>query len=205
MAAIGRIGRLWLAATVVSLSATMLVQPVAGAPVVKGDPAAWAEIVAALKKTQGTSYRAKITAGEVTTTMEFIPPNSSHTIAQTPKGPTERIDVGNASRIRYGDKWACPPAGTMPGPFLQPIWDLQGEVTATRAPDLVIDGMPTRGYAYTYTDNSQGQPFTTSYKLYVGVQTGLSRRVVTTWKGSTWAQDFYDYGAKITITLPPCS
>ncbi len=204
MAAIGRIGRFWLAATAVSLSAAMA-QPAVGAPVVKGDPAAWAEIVAALQKTQGTSYRIKIAAGGVTTIMEFVPPNSSHTIAQTPKGVEETISVGSAYRIRYGDKWACPPAGTMSGPFLQPIWELQGEVTASRAPDLVIEGMPTRGYAYTHTDNFQGQPNTTSYKLYVGVQTGLARRVVTDWRGSTWAQDFYDYGAKISITLPPCS
>ncbi len=52
-------GRLWLAAMAVNLLVTMGARPALGAPTVKGDPAAWAEIVAALKKAQGTTFRWK--------------------------------------------------------------------------------------------------------------------------------------------------
>jgi hypothetical protein len=135
---------------------------------------------------------------------EFVPPNSRHTIAQTPAGVSETISVGNAYRVRTGDKWVCPPAETAPG-LQQPIWDHQGEVTVARGQDLVIDGMPTHGYAYTHTDNSQGHPLTTNQKLYVAVLTGLPRRAVVDRSGSTMTLDFYDYGASITITLPPCT
>ncbi len=205
MAAVGWIGRLWLAAMAVSLSPTIVARPAVGAPTVKGDPAAWAEIVAALKKAQGTSYRIKYKLGGVTTIMEFVPPNSTHMIAQSPAGVSETISVGSAYRVRNGDKWACPPEGAMGAGILQPIWDLRGEVTVTRGQDLVIDNMPTRGYAYTYSQQSQGQSTIVNYKLYVGVQSGLPRRSVISQTGYTFAIDFYDYGAKIAITLPPCS
>jgi hypothetical protein len=73
-----------------------------------------------------------------------------------------------------------------------------------RSQDLVIDGMPTHGYAFTRTGTSKGRTVTVTYKLYVGVQTGLPRRLEVS-GGARETFDFYDYGAKITITLPPCS
>jgi hypothetical protein len=70
---------------------------------------------------------------------------------------------------------------------------------------LVIDGMPTRGYDYTFTSQVQGRPSTSHQKLYVGVQTGLPRRASMEGDGYSSSIDYYDYGAKITITPPSCS
>ncbi len=69
--------RVWMAAATISASMVM-VQPAAGAPTVKGDAAAWGEIVAALEKQQTVSYRAKSMIGGGIT--EFVPPNSTHAI-----------------------------------------------------------------------------------------------------------------------------
>ncbi len=191
--------RLWLAVAAVSLSAVM-VQSAVGAPTVKGDAAAWAEIVAALEKQQTVSYRAKSAVGGGIT--EFSPPNSTHA---TVPGQIEAIWVGDAYRIRTGAKWECatPPTGGTPG-LVPPIWKQPGEVTVARSQNLVIDGMPTRGYAFTRIGTSRGRTVTMNYKLYVGVQTGLPRRLEIS-GGARETFDFYDYGAKITITLPPCS
>ncbi len=78
-------------------------------------------------------------------------------------------------------------------------------MTVTRAQDLVIDGMPTRGYDYTFTGQVQGRPFTGKQKLYVGVPTGLPRRALTENDGYPSTFDYYDYGANITIAPPSCS
>lgn len=185
-----------------------MVQPAVGSPTVKGDPVAWAEYVAAVKKMEGLSYRMKMTAPHVTTVMEFVPPHSKHITSQSPAGGSEIIIVGDAYRSRKpGDKWLCPPAelvrDLVPS-FFPKLENMEGEVTATRGEGLVIDGLPTRGYNVTYTDNSLGRPYTTNQKLYIGVQTGLLRRAVIDAGGGKATVDAYDYGAKITITLPPC-
>jgi hypothetical protein len=93
-------------------------------------------------------------------------------------------------------------ADAKPFEEVQP-WNQKGEVTVTRIPGLVIGGMPAHGYAWTYTFDVAGQTITGNEKLYVGVQTGLPLRDVTEGSGSTITFDYYDYGAKITIT-PPC-
>ena len=66
-----------------------------------------------------------------------------------------------------------------------------------RKPDAVIEEMP----VHTYADASGG-----GATVYVGVQTGLPRRLFLFDKksGKTGTVDFYDYGAPITITLPLC-
>jgi hypothetical protein len=95
MAKVRRIGRIWLVATAVSLSAAM-VQPAAGAPTVKGDAAAWAEVETALKKAQGVAHREKTTtSGGSTTIVEFVPPDSRHFIEQHPGGRSEGFAVGD--------------------------------------------------------------------------------------------------------------
>jgi hypothetical protein len=199
MATLGWIGRLCLAAAAVSLSIVM-VQPAVGAPTVKGDAAAWAEIVAALKKQRTVSYRAKSTTGPTDNTpgiSEFVPPNTKHTIVP---GLLESFSVGNKYWVRgIGDRWDCSLA--VKGPLVgAPVWDQQGEVTAKRIPALVIGGMATRGYTYMFTGTVNGRTVTGNQRLYVAVQTGLPRRAVVEEKLTF---DFYDYGAKITIT-PPC-
>ncbi len=192
--------RLWLALAAASLSIAVA-QPAVGAPKVTGDAAAWAEIVAAFEKQQTVSYRAKSTVGGGIT--EFTPPNSTHAIVP---GLMEVIWVGDAYRIRTGAKWECatPPTGGSPG-LVPPIWKQPGEVTVARSQDLVIDGMPTRAYAFTRTGTSKGRTVTMNYKLYVGGQTGLPRRLEVLGAVARETFDYYDYGTKITITLPPCS
>ena len=200
MATLGWIGRLCLAAAAVSLS-IVIAQPAVGAPTVKGDAAAWAEIVAALKKQRTVSYRAKSTTGPTDNTpgiTEFVPPSTKHTIVP---GLLESFSVGSKYWVRaIGDKWDC--SLTANGPLVGAnVWDQQGEVNAKRIPALVIGGIPTRGYGYTFTGTVKGRTVTGNEKLYVAVQTGLPRRAVVEEKLTF---DFYDYGAKIPIA-PPCS
>ena len=201
--------RLWLTAAAASLSIA-LAQSAAGAGTVKGDAAAWAEIVAAFKKLERVSYRTKMTSRDVTMIREFAPPNSVHVVSQTPAGGTEIIIVGTVYATRVpGDKWLCPqiPQETWKDTFFPKAGELPGDqtVTVTRVQGLVIDGMPTRGYDYTFTNQVQGRPSTSHQKLYVGVQTGLPRRASMEGDGYASSIDYYDYGAKITITPPSCS
>ncbi len=210
MATVGWIGRLLLCAMAVSLSATMVARPAVGAGTVKGDPAAWAEIVAALKKAQGVSHREKTTtSGGVTTIVEFVPPESRHFIEQRPSGRSEGFSVGDKIWMRVGDKWQCVSAGIPQGPLPKlegSLPNVEHEVTVTRGQDLVIEGTPTRSYNYISTQKFQGQSTTDKQRWYIGIQTGLPRRIVFEKEsGYTTTTDYYDYGAKIAITLPPCS
>jgi hypothetical protein len=92
------------------------------------------------------------------------------------------------------------PDGGAPG-LIPPIWKQPGKVTVARSRNLVIDGMATRGYDFTRTGPSKGRTITMKYGP---VQTGLPRRLEVS-GGARETFDFYDYGAKITLTLPPCS
>jgi hypothetical protein len=73
-----------------------------------------------------------------------------------------------------------------------------------RSQDVVIDGMATHAYTFTRTGTANGRTVTMNYKLYVGGQTGLPRRLEVVGAVARETFDYYDYGAKITITLPPC-
>ncbi len=207
MVTISRIGpRLWLAAAAVGLS-IILVQPAFGAPTVKGDAAAWAEVVAALKKQYATTFRGKSTETGKTTIIEFAPPGSQHRILQgypdmiAPEG----ITVGSTAWKRdHTGKWNCADPLRLSPADTVPLWDKKGEVSVTRIPDLLIGGMQTHGYAFTQTFESAGIPLTTKERLYVGVQTGLPLRQITETGKTTSTFDYYDYGAKIIITSP-CS
>ena len=110
MAMSGRTGRLWLAAAAAGLSVIMA-QPAVQAWTVRGDAAAWAEVVAALKKQHSVSYRGKSSVFGNPLIVEFAPPDSQHTIIQG-KVPEviapERITVGNMSWKRdHNGKWDC--------------------------------------------------------------------------------------------------
>jgi hypothetical protein len=209
MAKVRRIGRIWLVATAVSLSAAM-VQPAAGAPTVKGDAAAWAEVETALKKAQGVAHREKTTtSGGSTTIVEFVPPDSRHFIEQHPGGRSEGFAVGDKTWMPVGDKWQCVSAGIPQGPlpkFEGPLPKVEYEITVMRGQDLVIEGTPTRSYNSTSTQKFQGQSITDKTRFYIGITTGLPRRIVFEKdSGYTTTIDYYDYGAKISITPPPCS
>ncbi len=194
--------RCWLAEAAVSLSIAM-VQPAAGEPVVKGDPAAWAEINAAMKKAFGLSHRERTTSGSTTTIMEWVPPDSRRIITHTPNGVAEAIVVGTAYRMRNGDKWLS-------------LWGradagANGAIAQARGHARGGDRHARPGSCDRRQDDPRLQLYIHSavsraihkQRWYIGIQTGLLRRIVFDKTGSTL--DFYDYGAKITITLPPCS
>lgn len=197
--------RFWMAAVTVSLSVAM-VEPAVGAPTVKGDTAAWAEVVAALKRQHATTFRGKSTEADKTIIIEFAPPDFQHRILQgypdmiAPEG----ITVGNTAWKRdHNGKWDCPHPVRLSPADAVPLWDRKGEVTVTRVSGLVIGGMQTHGYAYTQTFEISGISLTMKERLYVGVQTGLPLRQITDTGKTTSTFDYYDYGAKITIA-PPC-
>jgi hypothetical protein len=165
------------------------------------------EVVAALKKQYAIAFRGKNAETGKTMIIEFAPPDSQHRILRgypdiiAPEG----ITVGNTAWKRdHNGKWDCAHPVRLSPTDAVPLWDRKGEVTVTRVPDLVIGGMQTHGYAYTQTFEISGISLTTKERLYVGVQTGLPLRQITDTGQTTSTFDYYDYGAKITIT-PPCS
>jgi hypothetical protein len=84
----------------------------------------------------------------------------------------------------------------------------QGTVDIARAPDAAIDGQPMRVYLYTMqgaAGGSMGGAAGVKTTLYVGSDNGLPRRVVLATARGDQALDYYDYGAAIQITLPPCA
>jgi hypothetical protein len=197
--------RIWLAAVAVSLSG-VVVQPAVGAPTVKGDATAWAEVVAALKKQHSVSFRGKDAESGKTTIVEFTPPDSQHVILQgfPDMIAPELITVGNTVWKRdHNGKWNCSDPLKLSPADLVPLWERRGEVTVARIPGLVIGGMQTHGYASMWTFESHGVMLTVSEKLYVGVQTGLVLRQETN-TGKTTSTFDYEYGANISIT-PPCT
>jgi len=202
--------------------------PGVAAPTVKGDTAAWAEIVAAYRKLNSLpGYRIK---GDVSGggpgggsfVYEVAPPNRAyHEIQESPRGKSETFSVG--SKIISKFSGAGVPGGTKcitlardPNriPLLRDPEDPQDTsvYTVARKPDSVIDGTAVHVYGVTIASPRGGQEI--SETIYIGTQTDLPRRVVTTVaitmanQGTTQTMtstaNFYDYGAKITIVLPNC-
>jgi hypothetical protein len=205
------VGR-WIATALVVLTASLLVPGSAPAEVtVKGDRAAWAEIGAAYKKLNSLSgYRMKISGGpgaqEVI--VEVAPPGATHTMVHMGSGTMEIVSVNGQTRFRMNipgapSGWQCrsavPPIQTPRDPT-----SAQGAVEVSRGPDAAIEGTPVHTYIYTSTVGAQGQDAAAKTTLYVGTQTGLPRRAVTGTAAGESTVDYYDYGAKIEITLPPC-
>jgi len=170
-----------------------------------GDPAAEAEVVAAFDRMNSVpSYRMKTSAsGGTTLLLDVVRPDKRHYTAQSPtRGTYESITIGTQTRERVNmpgqpTGWRCI---TSPRPLNTTLRldRIRKDMSAVvRKPDTVIDGMPV--HAYANISSSGGT-------LYIGAQTGLPRRAVLVDKqsGKTVTVDFYDYGAPITITLPPC-
>ncbi len=92
---------------------------------------------------------------------------------------------------------------------------IQATVEVSRGPDMEIEGTPVRTYVYTRVDtitlsDKTQSTLTQKMTLHVGEQTGLPRREVSVQvlqpddRELTLTMDYYDYDAKIEITLPPC-
>jgi hypothetical protein len=68
---------------------------------VRGDAAAWNEMVAAFQRLGGLSaHRDKRTLGSGTIVMEIVPPHSYHAITQTGAGTVESVNVSGQARYR---------------------------------------------------------------------------------------------------------
>lgn len=172
-----------------------------GAFAAGGDPAAKAEVIAAFKRLSTLpGYRIKFTGHDSTGVVEVAPPDKMHSTGHMSGGTIESITVGKESRIRYEMPglpagWQCLASESRPI-VLFDVDKMRKDMTeVVRKPDTVIDGTPVRAYV---------DPSNPGDILYVGAKTGLPRRFVDADKESGGTGDFYDYGARITITLPPC-
>lgn len=187
--------------------------PSRAAPLVVGDQTAWQEISAAFQKLEGMAYRMKMTAPGQTVIVERVPPHSTRMITQITGqvGEVESVTVGDETRARVngpnapGTWFSCGEAN----PHLPPPVDLRnflGRVEASRGPDAVVEGTLVHSYEITSTFQGNGQTATTKTVFYIGAETGLPRRSVTPYAlgPGDVVMDYYDYGASITIALPPC-
>lgn len=177
---------------------------------VTGDQAAWKEIGAAFQKLDATTYRMTMTAPGQTVLVEHVPPDSKRTITTITGqvGEIESITVGGETRVRVigpgaSANWICGDEGPQP-PIVLTMEGLGMAVEVARRPDIFILGAPARTYllSYTFQNNRPGHETT----LYIDQKTGLPKRSVTPYPlgSGTVVSNYYDYGAPITIELPPC-
>ncbi|HEY3248638.1 MAG TPA: hypothetical protein VGK88_10155 [bacterium] len=192
---------------VIVLSLTV---PAAAQVTVKGDPAAWQEVVAAYQRL-GTlrSYRMKVTGPGVPglgISLEIVNPDRTRTLVDLGNGGYETIVVGKEARGRVGDgPWQCqaPPVGL--GAGLPDPKAAKGEVTIARLRQVTIDGARTQSYQSSFSTASTAQPI--SLRLYVLQSGGVLRRVEILDKAGkiTISVDYYDFNAPIKIELPECA
>lgn len=211
---IPQLARLVLSALLSAGIAITAIGPGASAP--QGDPAAKAEIVAAFQRlNELPSYRMKGTNSRdgLSMVIEKVRPDKERYTSQSPRGTFEIIAVGKLSASRLpapGETagWRCAPEGnSWPAVTAFNIDKIRKDLDTAqvvRKPDTVIDGTPVRAYAVEQiVDGARS-----TGAGYIGAQNGLPRRLVDTHPGDngpvTETIDFYDYGAKITITMPPC-
>ena len=179
----------------------------------KGDTVAWEELKAAFKKLNSLSgYRTKttvkISAGTgitITTIAEHVPPDAFHSTSRTDWGTSEIVHVNEQLRYRAsdsGNRWRC---GTTSARASREAIDAgQGTVDVSRAPATTIEGAPVRTYVWDVTLSGPGPNRSVKRTSYVGSETGLPRRTVQVTTTREVSTDYYDYGANIGITLPPC-
>ena len=178
---------------------------------VKGDQAAWKDVTAALGKLNALpGYRMKmLMPGGQTMIVEITQGgNAMRSTVQGQGGGMEMIKVGDQSRYRITAPgapagWQC--QGIPSIPRANDLTAVQGTVEIARGQDSAIDGEAMHVYLYTIDAATAGQSGTVKTTLYVGTGNGLPRRIVMAAGGTEQTADYYDYGASITITLPPCS
>ncbi len=201
--------RTWFGLALVAVFAIgVLAAPALADPTVTGDPSAWADLKAAWMKLYSLpGFRAKVTTQNGTDiVMEFVPPDSMHMTAQTQAGPMEMIKVGQKTAMKLG--MAGAPAGwqcrDIPQPTTMPdLNNVQGAINITREPDTNVNNTPV--HAFLYSATTPGSQTTNKGTWYIGIQTGLPVRfLIDGGPGNQSTIDYYDYGAAITITMPPC-
>jgi hypothetical protein len=179
---------------------------------IKGDTAAWEELNAAFKKlTTLSGYRTKNTLTMLqpkstdTVIAEYVAPDAFHVTSQATWGTSEIVSANGQIRSRdsySGNTWKCSMAPASPS--AEAIDAVQATVDVSREPDTTIDGTPVRTYVWITTYSGPGPSRPLKRTSYVGTETGLPRRTVVVTATGEGIMDYYDYGAKIEITLPPC-
>lgn len=199
---------MWLhRAAAAAAVACLIAAPALADVTVKGDQAAYNEVVAAFKKLYSLpAFRMKIAfGGGGQGVMEMVPPDKMHMTAQTQNGNMEMIRVGDTSAVRMAAAgapggWQCSHAAASNTPAVPDPAKMEHEATGTveiaRGPDTNIEGTPV--HTYVSTDSSGKDT------IYVGSQTGLPRRILSDKSGQQTTVDYYDYGASIAIALPQC-
>ena len=184
--------------------------PSGAGPAIIGDQAAWQEVTTAFQRLEATSYRMRMTAPDQAVLTEHVPPDSRRTVTEITGdvGEIESITVGNETRSRVNGPgvpgtWVCSDAGPQP-PIVLSMKSFGMTVDVSRRPDIRIAGAPAHTYELIYSFQGGTTAHTTI--LYVDVRTGLPRRSVTPYPlgAGEIVNTYYDYGARITITLPPC-
>lgn len=180
---------------------------------VTGDTAAWQEVIAAYRKLNALpGYRMKTAmAGGQSMVIEVAQGGTAmHSTMQGSSGGMEMVKVGDQIRFRIDAAgapggWRC--TGVPPVLRAGDPTAVQGTVDVARGPDASIDGQPMHVYVYTIHASAGGQsaaPGGFKTTLYVGGDNGLPRRTVVATPRGDQALEYYDYGAPIQITLPPC-
>ena len=192
-----------------------------------GDVAAWRESQAAFKRLWTLSaYRMKLTSSDESTVIvtEIVRPNSFHSVSRVATGTGVQTDewifVNEQIRQRTTGasgvlgEWQCSksPTRSVPsGPSRFDPFDplgTNGTVDVSRGPDTIIDGAPVWTYQYIIhqADTPLGPTMRKKDTIYVGEASRLPRRIVNASASGNvdGITDFYDYGANIVITLPPC-
>jgi len=202
--------RTWLHRTAAAVAAAcLLAAPALAEVTIKGDRAAYDEVVASFKKLFALpGYRMKFTfEANQTAVVEITPPNGFHTTAHTSNGNMEMISTGGKTATKIDmpgapTGWRCTVAAprqpfTIPDPD-KAVREGSGTIDVSRGADTNIEGTP----VHTYISTSNGGKDT----IYVGSQTGLPRRIVSDKSsGQPTTIDYYDYGANIVLTMPPCT
>jgi hypothetical protein len=199
------------AAVMLALGSAVFETPSQAAVTVTGDQAAWQEIGAAFKKLEAITYRMTMSAPGQTVIVEHVPPAARRIITTITGqvGEIESITVGGETRVRVigpgaSANWICGDEGPQP-PMALTMDGLGMAVDVARRPVTFIVGRAARTYVLTYTFESKRPGHQTT--LYIDRTTGLPKRTVTPYSvgAGTVVSSYYDYGAPITIELPPCA
>jgi hypothetical protein len=189
--------RAWLYGSAAVAVVCLLAVPVLADVTVIGDRSAFDEVLAAFKKLfLLPGFRAKSTSPKGGLVLEFASPNNWHFTAQGGSYGWETIHAGGQSATRMNmpgttPAWRCGAAKAGDRPLFDPT-RATGTYNVSRGPDTVIDGTPVHTIFSTNGDKKD--------TIYVGSQNGLPKRVIN----GEDTIDYYDYGAQVTITLPPC-
>ncbi len=169
--------------------------------VFKGEPQAVAEVQAAYTKFGAAqTWRAKISTGGTTQTIEFVAPNRIRMVISQGNETSEIFSIGSEMWSRSGG--ACqklPVAVKIPSPKDYMEHPSNTTVTVTKGGRDSVDGTPTQ----TYTVIVENAGTTTQQKFHVAVGTGYPRRIEMQTSSGPTVIDYFDFGAPIKVD-PPC-